>query len=82
MKKILILTASFGDGHNAAARNLREAIDLITDEAKVEVLDRPQPGQKCIDQGHASQHMEKALPVRRIVPGWPCLGDRIGGCKG
>jgi len=39
MKKILILTASFGDGHNAAARNLREAIELVTDEAKVEVLD-------------------------------------------
>ncbi|MCX6925242.1 MAG: glycosyltransferase [Verrucomicrobia bacterium] len=39
MKKILILTASFGDGHNAAARNLRDAIELITEEAKVEVLD-------------------------------------------
>lgn len=39
MKKILILTAGFGDGHNAAARNLREALDLITDDAKVEVLD-------------------------------------------
>src|SRR6185369_10564047 len=39
MKKILILTAGFGDGHNAAARNLREAIELITDDAKVEVLD-------------------------------------------
>jgi len=39
MKKILILTASFGDGHNAAARNLREAIELVTDEAKVEVVD-------------------------------------------
>src|ERR1700746_2342592 len=39
MKKILILTASFGDGHNAAARNLRDAIDLVTDDAKVEVLD-------------------------------------------
>src|ERR1022692_2743385 len=39
MKKILILTAGFGDGHNAAARNLRDAIELITDEAKVEVLD-------------------------------------------
>ena len=30
MKKILILTASFGDGHNAAARNLRDALELIT----------------------------------------------------
>ena len=39
MKKILILTASFGDGHNAAARNLREAIELATDMAKVEVMD-------------------------------------------
>jgi len=39
MKKILILTASFGDGHNAAARNLRDGIELITDDVKVEVLD-------------------------------------------
>ena len=39
MKKILILTASFGDGHNAAARNLRDAIELLSEEAKVEVLD-------------------------------------------
>lgn len=39
MKRILILTAGFGDGHNAAARNLREAIELTTDDAKVEVLD-------------------------------------------
>src|ERR1035441_5218752 len=39
MRKILILTASFGDGHNAAAGNLREGIELITDDAKVEVLD-------------------------------------------
>jgi processive 1,2-diacylglycerol beta-glucosyltransferase len=39
MKKVLILTASFGDGHNAAARNLRDAIELITDDAKVEVID-------------------------------------------
>src|SRR5215468_7853882 len=39
MKKILILTASFGDGHNAAARNLREAIECLTEDAKVEVVD-------------------------------------------
>jgi len=39
MKRILILTAGFGDGHNAAARSLREAIELTTDAAKVEVLD-------------------------------------------
>jgi processive 1,2-diacylglycerol beta-glucosyltransferase len=39
MKRVLILTASFGDGHNAAARNLRDALELVTDDAKVEVLD-------------------------------------------
>jgi UDP-N-acetylglucosamine:LPS N-acetylglucosamine transferase len=39
MKRILILTAGFGDGHNAAARNLRDALELVTDDAKVEVLD-------------------------------------------
>ncbi|MCU0771644.1 MAG: PHP domain-containing protein [Verrucomicrobia bacterium] len=39
MKRILILTAGFGDGHNAAARNLRHGIESISDEAKVEVLD-------------------------------------------
>jgi UDP-N-acetylglucosamine:LPS N-acetylglucosamine transferase len=39
MNRILILTAGFGDGHNAAARNLRDALELVTDEAKVEVLD-------------------------------------------
>ena len=40
MKKILIFTAGFGEGHNTAARNIRDALDHIApDEAKVEVLD-------------------------------------------
>ena len=39
MKKILILTAGFGDGHNTAARNVADALDLTSDEVKVEVLD-------------------------------------------
>jgi processive 1,2-diacylglycerol beta-glucosyltransferase len=39
MKKILILTAGFGDGHNAAARNLRDVLESLTDEIQVEVLD-------------------------------------------
>ena len=29
MKKVLILTAGFGEGHNSAARNLRDALELI-----------------------------------------------------
>jgi processive 1,2-diacylglycerol beta-glucosyltransferase len=39
MKKILILTAGFGDGHNAAARSLRGAIELLDEDARAEVLD-------------------------------------------
>jgi len=39
MKKVLILTASFGEGHNTAARNVRDAIEQLNDEAVVEVLD-------------------------------------------
>ncbi len=39
MKKVLILTAGFGEGHNAAARNLRDALDLISDDVRVEILD-------------------------------------------
>lgn len=39
MKKILILTAGFGDGHNAAARNIRDALEIISEDVRVEVLD-------------------------------------------
>lgn len=39
MKKILILTAGFDDGHHAAARNLREAIELLDEDARAEIFD-------------------------------------------
>ncbi|NDB76865.1 MAG: UDP-N-acetylglucosamine--LPS N-acetylglucosamine transferase, partial [Verrucomicrobia bacterium] len=39
MKKVIILTAGFGEGHNAAARNLRDALELIEPATQVEVLD-------------------------------------------
>jgi processive 1,2-diacylglycerol beta-glucosyltransferase len=39
MKKVLILTASFGEGHNTAARNIRDALELLTEDVAVEVLD-------------------------------------------
>ena len=39
MKKVLILTAGFGEGHNAASRNLRDALEYLSDEVKVEILD-------------------------------------------
>ncbi len=40
MKKIVIFTAGFGEGHNTAARNIRDALEFVgTDDARVEVLD-------------------------------------------
>jgi processive 1,2-diacylglycerol beta-glucosyltransferase len=39
MKKVLILTASFGEGHNTAARSIRDALELTSEEVAVEVLD-------------------------------------------
>jgi UDP-N-acetylglucosamine:LPS N-acetylglucosamine transferase/predicted metal-dependent phosphoesterase TrpH len=40
LKKILIFTAGFGEGHNTAARNVRDALELIgEDDCQVEVLD-------------------------------------------
>lgn len=39
MRKILMLTAGFGSGHNSAAFGLRDAIEEVNEDAKVEVLD-------------------------------------------
>jgi UDP-N-acetylglucosamine:LPS N-acetylglucosamine transferase/predicted metal-dependent phosphoesterase TrpH len=39
MASILILTAGFGDGHNAAARNLCDALEQISPDAEVTVAD-------------------------------------------
>ncbi len=40
MKKIIIFTAGFGEGHNTAARNIRDAIEHVApDEARVEIVD-------------------------------------------
>jgi processive 1,2-diacylglycerol beta-glucosyltransferase len=39
VKSLLILTASFGEGHNAAARNLQEAIAVTSPQTKVVISD-------------------------------------------
>lgn len=40
MKKILIFTAGFGEGHNSAARNIRDALEqMAPDEVQVEIVD-------------------------------------------
>ncbi len=39
VNKVLVLTASYGEGHNAAARNVRDALELLSPEVEVEVID-------------------------------------------
>jgi processive 1,2-diacylglycerol beta-glucosyltransferase len=39
VKKILILTASYGEGHNTAARGIRDGLAQVAPETKVEVHD-------------------------------------------
>ncbi|MGD9897241.1 MAG: glycosyltransferase [Candidatus Methylacidiphilaceae bacterium] len=40
MKRILIFTAGFGEGHNTAARNIQEALEWVApDDAHVEIVD-------------------------------------------
>jgi len=39
VKKILILTAGFGEGHNSAARGIRDALTQISPESSVECRD-------------------------------------------
>lgn len=39
MTRVLILTAGYGDGHNTAAFNLREAFEAAAPDARVEVVD-------------------------------------------
>jgi processive 1,2-diacylglycerol beta-glucosyltransferase len=40
MRKILIFTAGFGEGHNTAARNIRDSLELVApDEVSVQVVD-------------------------------------------
>ncbi|MBL9137062.1 MAG: UDP-N-acetylglucosamine--LPS N-acetylglucosamine transferase [Verrucomicrobiales bacterium] len=50
MKRILILTASFGEGHNAAARNIREAIEALDPLAEVHSVDLMQAAYGRLNQ--------------------------------
>ena len=49
-KSILILTAGFGDGHNAAARNLCDALEQISPAAEVTVADLYERSYKRLNQ--------------------------------
>jgi processive 1,2-diacylglycerol beta-glucosyltransferase len=39
MNRVLILTASYGDGHNAAAQNISAALEMLSPSTRLAVLD-------------------------------------------
>lgn len=66
MKRVLILTASFGDGHNAAAQNVRDALEQISPDAQVTVLD-------LFDRGHRKFNRFACWAYRGMVRYTPKL---------
>jgi UDP-N-acetylglucosamine:LPS N-acetylglucosamine transferase len=79
VKKVLILTAGFGDGHNTAARNVADALELISDEVKVEVLDVFQSS-----LGMLNDVLKKAyLSLTRFAPSvWNGIYSMLDSSKG
>src|SRR5260370_31868166 len=40
VKQVLIFTAGFGEGHNTAARNIRDALEVVAgNEVRVQIID-------------------------------------------
>jgi UDP-N-acetylglucosamine:LPS N-acetylglucosamine transferase len=78
MKRILILTAGFGDGHNTAARNVADALEMISDDVKVEVLDVFQSS-----LGLLNDVLKKAyLGLTRYAPGvWSGIYSMLDSSK-
>ncbi len=71
MKKILILTAGYGEGHNTAARSLREALEREGGETlEVEVLDV-----MALTYGRANEWLRKAY--MKVIAHAPGLWERV-----
>lgn len=57
MKRVLILTASYGDGHNAAAHNLCAALEAVDPSSRVAVIDPLQDSCGALDTAaHKAYH--------------------------
>jgi len=75
MKKVLILTAGFGECHNSAARNLREALELLSEDVKVEVLDLFESTYGAVNTIAKSAYLNAAQYTPRILGGISSLLD-------
>jgi processive 1,2-diacylglycerol beta-glucosyltransferase len=64
MTRILILTAGYGDGHNTAAYNLRDALETVEPGVEVEVVDLLRYSYGWVDSAarHCYHHMLNCAP--------------------
>lgn len=74
MSSVLILTAAFGEGHNAAARNLREALINAEPEANIVVsdvfLDAYGPFNRLVQRGYLTV-------INRLPRVWQAIFDLL-----
>lgn len=76
MKKILILTAGFGDGHNAAARNVREALEQSSPEVEVTVADLYERSYKKLNSIAKKAYLGAVRYAPQLWAGFFKLADR------
>lgn len=76
MKRISILTASFGEGHNTAARNIREALLAVGGpEVTVEVCDLYQRTNPAINRG---MQVGYSVAINRFPRVWKLVFGMFG----
>jgi processive 1,2-diacylglycerol beta-glucosyltransferase len=76
VKKVLILTAGFGDGHNAAARNVREALELTSSEVEVTVADLYERSYKKLNSIAKKAYLGAVRYTPRLWAGFFKLVDK------
>jgi processive 1,2-diacylglycerol beta-glucosyltransferase len=76
VKKVLILTAGFGDGHNAAARNVREALELTSSEVEVTVADLYERSYKKLNSIAKKAYLGAVRYAPRLWAGFFKLVDK------
>ena len=76
MKKVLILTAGFGDGHNAAARNVRDALELTSPDVEVTVADLYDRSYKKLNQIAKKAYLGAVRYAPRLWSGFFKLVDK------
>jgi len=72
----LILTAGFGDGHNAAARNVREALERSSEKVEVTVADRYERSYKRLNGVAKKAYLGAVRYAPKLWAGFFKLMDR------